>query len=111
MICRHFLHSSEILEVCSQAINLFRVISTYLSPILPQTSAKVAAFLNLENLNWFDISTPLLDHAINKFKPLMTRIEQDKVDAMVEASKEDVAAELGKKPEKKNKKDELWLNP
>jgi len=94
----------EVLAVCTQAINLFRVLMTYLNPILPETSKKCAAFLNIENFAWENINTPLLDHEINKFKPLMQRIEQDKVAAMVEASKEDVAAELGKKPEKDSKK-------
>ena len=86
---------TEVLAVCTQAINLFRVISTYLQPVLPQTAAKVAQFLNLPNLNWNAIAAPMLNLSINKFMPLMKRIEPTQIAAVIEASKEDVAKELG----------------
>lgn len=76
-----------VIDVCSQCINLFRLIMIYLKPVIPETADKSAAFLNAE-LNWDDNIQPLLNHKINKFKPLMTRIDKDKVDAMQEASKE-----------------------
>jgi len=56
-------------------------------------STSVAAFLNVENLNWDARTTPLLDHEINKFKALMNRIEKEKVDAIIEAEKADAEAE------------------
>ena len=77
----------EVHEITSLAINLFRVLMTYLKPVLPEMAGKSEAFLNMDNLNWDDIKNPLLGHKINKFKPLMTRIEDDQIEAMIESSK------------------------
>jgi len=74
--------------VCSMGINLFRQLIIYLSPVLPQMADASSAFLNAPCNVWKDVHTPLLGHEINKFKPLMTRVEEEKVNAMVEASKE-----------------------
>ena len=82
----------EVQDCCSIGINLFRVICTYLAPVLPQVAEDVKAFLNLETLNWDDIKSPLLGHRINKFKPLMQRVEEDKVNAMIEDSKATMAS-------------------
>ncbi|WP_069469891.1 methionine--tRNA ligase [Candidatus Marithrix sp. Canyon 246] len=70
----------ELQAVCSQALNLFRVLMSYLSPILPLMASKVEDFLAAA-LIWKP--EPLLDHSINKFKPLMKRVEQKQVDAMI----------------------------
>lgn len=78
---------TEVQAICTQGINLFRVLMTYLKPILPQTALKSEAFLNNE-LHWHTLSEPLLAHSINKFKPLMTRIEKEQIEAMVEQSTE-----------------------
>jgi methionyl-tRNA synthetase len=80
----------EVQDVCSVGLNLFRVLVTYLKPVLPKLAEASEAFLNIKPLMWNDVSTPLIDHTINKFQPLMTRVEKDKVDAMVEASKENL---------------------
>ena len=87
-------------EICSNGINMFRQLITYLGPILPTMRSKAETFLNSE-LNWRAREDLLAGHAINKFKPLMTRVEMKKIDTMLEASKEAVAQEqqLGKKPE------------
>jgi methionyl-tRNA synthetase len=78
---------TEVQAICTQGINLFRVLMTYLKPILPQTAEKSETFLNSE-LTWHTLATPLLDHSIDIFKPLMTRIEQEHIDAMIEQSTE-----------------------
>jgi methionyl-tRNA synthetase len=78
---------AEVQAICTQGINLFRVLMTYLKPILPQTAEKSEAFLNSE-LSWETLTTPLLGHSIDTFKPLMTRIEQERIDAMIEQSTE-----------------------
>ncbi|MED5510693.1 MAG: methionine--tRNA ligase [Pseudomonadota bacterium] len=83
----------EVQAICTMGINLFRVLIAYLKPVLPKTAEQAEAFLNIGPLNWSDAETPLLGHEINKFKPLMTRIEQDKLDSILEASKESMAAE------------------
>jgi len=79
-------------DVCSVGLNLFRVLVCYLKPVIPTLSKQSEAFLNIESMNWNSITTPLLDHTINKFKPLMTRIEKDHIEAMVEASKQHLTA-------------------
>ncbi len=71
-------------DVCSLGINLFRLLMTYLKPVLPQTTQAAETFLNIETLNWQDRYLPLLKHRINQFTPLMTRLEKDKLDAMLE---------------------------
>ena len=80
----------EVHEVCSMGLNLFRQLIIYLSPVLPIMSEKTRAFLNLEELHWSDAGTPLTAHKINKFKPLMMRVEDDRVQAVIEASREEL---------------------
>jgi len=77
----------EVQDICSQGINMFRAIITYLKPVLPELAAKSEAFLNAGELHWDSISNPLFGTEITKFKPLMTRIEEEKVDGMLEANK------------------------
>ena len=79
--------------VCSTGLNLFRVLMTYLQPVLPAMASDVEAFLNLPAMTWDAIDTPLTGHTINKFKPLMTRVEQEKIDAMLEDSKDSLAGQ------------------
>ncbi|MBT8117674.1 MAG: methionine--tRNA ligase subunit beta, partial [Gammaproteobacteria bacterium] len=78
----------DVQAVCSTGLNLFRVLLTYLQPILPAMAAEAEVFLNLPETRWSAIGEPLTGHRINKFKPLMTRVEQEKIDAMLEDSKE-----------------------
>ena len=75
-------------DVCSVGINLFRVLITYLQPVLPAMAAAAQSFLQLPTMSWRDIEAPLTGHTIDKFKPLMTRVEQEKIDAMLEDSKD-----------------------
>ena len=77
-------------DVCSVGLNLFRVLITYLQPVLPTMATEVESFLNLPALTWDAIDTPLTGHTINKFKPLMTRVEQEKIDAMLEDSRDNL---------------------
>lgn len=77
--------------VCSLALNLFRVLMVYLSPVLPATKAKTETLLNCK-LDWASAQQPLLNHAINPFEPMLARIEPEKIAAMVEASTETLQA-------------------
>ena len=72
--------------VCSLGINVFRALVVYLKPILPAMAAKAEAFLNVQPLCWEDAGSPLLDHEINRFKPLFTRIDRKNVDKIVVAT-------------------------
>ena len=82
----------QVQDVCSVGLNLFRVLATWLQPVLPAMAEQVESFLNLPAMRWDAIEVPLTDHRINKFKPLMTRVEQDKVDAMLEDSKDSLTS-------------------
>ncbi len=79
--------------VYSTGVNLFRVLMTYLKPVLPVMAEKAEAFLNIDALEWNSCAEPLLGHRIEKFKPLMTRVEQDKIDAVLDDAKKALAAE------------------
>ena len=85
----------DVQDLCSLGINLFRVLMLYLKPILPAMAEASEAFLN-DELNWQGEPQPLLGHRIDNFKPLMQRVEKEKVDAMLEASKEALAAASSK---------------
>ncbi|MCG6939895.1 MAG: methionine--tRNA ligase [Thiohalocapsa sp.] len=78
--------------ICTQGLNLFRLLIGWLKPILPGTAEAAEQFLKIPSLTWADLSAPLLGHEIAKFKPLMTRVEPQQVQAMLEASKEDLMA-------------------
>jgi methionyl-tRNA synthetase len=82
----------EVQKICTQGLNMFRLLMTYLKPILPATAEKSETFLNTE-LKWSTIADPLLSHGINKFKPLLTRIEKEQIDAITEASTENMPTE------------------
>lgn len=72
----------QVHNITSLAINLFRVLATYLKPVLPTMAKKVEEFLNIE-LTWQDLEKPLLNHKISKFKPLMKRIEDEQIQELV----------------------------
>ena len=79
---------SDVHSICTMGINLFRLLMTYLKPVLPQMSQAAEQFLNCAPLNWDSIDTPLLNHAINNFQPLMVRVEKEKIEAMLNQNKE-----------------------
>ncbi len=83
---------TELHEICSMGINLFRLLVAYLKPVIPVLAENTEDFLNIESQAWPTEAEakPLLDHEIKKFKPLMTRVEADKIEAIVEASKENL---------------------
>ena len=82
----------EVQAICALGINLFRQLVIFLKPVLPLLAADAEAFLNVAPLTWNDHQTLLSNHQLNEFKPLMTRIDATKVQAMTDASKEDLAA-------------------
>lgn len=82
----------EVKDICSLGINLFRVLMIYLKPVLPALAAQSESFLN-DKLEWPANIKPLQQHTISTFKPLMQRIEKDKVDAMIEEEKKNMPAQ------------------
>ncbi|AMC99891.1 Methionine--tRNA ligase [Halomonas chromatireducens] len=83
----------EVLDICSVGLNLFRQLMVYLAPVVPAMAEEARQFLQLDTLDWHSRHDVLLGHEIAKFKPLMTRVERDRIDAMIEASKEDLVEE------------------
>jgi len=77
-------------QVCSMGIHLFKILVTYLKPVLPKLALKVEQFLNVE-LTWSELSSTLVSHKIESFKALMQRIDMNHVEAMVDASKESLS--------------------
>jgi len=96
----------EVQDICSLGINMFRTLMIYLKPVLPVLAESTANFLN-DELIWDGHKTLLTDHKINKFKALLQRVDMDKVNAMTEASKENLLSkddtEKSPKKEKKTK--------
>ncbi|MBD8622244.1 methionine--tRNA ligase [Pseudomonas sp. CFBP 13727] len=82
----------EVQAVCAVGINLFRQLIIFLKPVLPELAREAERFLNVEPLSWDDHATWLADHRLNPFQALMTRIDPVKVQAMTDASKQDLAA-------------------
>ena len=89
--------------VCSQAINMFRLLAIFLKPILPVTAEKAEEFLGVAPLAWSDCEHLLSGHKINKFKPMLQRIEGKTVAQLVEASAEPAAQTTDNKTAEKNK--------
>ena len=77
----------EVHQVCSLAINLYRILIIYLKPILPAIAIKSESFLNCEPMNWSDIDSPLTNNQLNPFKPMLSRIEDKTVEKLITSSK------------------------
>jgi methionyl-tRNA synthetase len=84
---------AEVLAVCTQGINMFRALMTWLKPVLPALAEKAEQFLG-ETLSWAEPLKFRGGEQINEFQPLMMRVEKDKVDAMTEASKEEASPKI-----------------
>jgi len=76
--------AAEVLAVCTQGINLFRVLMSYLAPVLPQMAEKASAFLNISFAEWEFAATPLFDHPINAYEPLAQRLDPKVVAQLVQ---------------------------
>jgi len=84
--------ADEVLAICTQCINLFRVMMIWLAPVIPDTASRAEAFL-ASPLDRFDrIYQPLLDHSIERFQALLKRVESDQIDRVLEASRESLEA-------------------
>lgn len=71
--------------VCTQGLNLFRVLMTYLAPVLPRVAGQAATFLQAP-ISWAGRAIPLLGSRIATYEPLLVRVNPDAVSRMVEAS-------------------------
>lgn len=79
---------TEVQAVCSMGLNLFRILMTYLKPVLPQMAEQAEIFLQCPPLTWADLDQPLIGQRIATFVPLMMRVEREKIDAMLHETRE-----------------------
>ncbi|MCW4629785.1 MULTISPECIES: methionine--tRNA ligase [Marinomonas] len=86
----------KVQDVCTVALNLFSILATYLKPVMPNMVADAETFLGKE-LTWDNRSELLFGRTVNTFKPLMGRIEQTQIDAMIEEGKEEAQADAAEK--------------
>lgn len=85
--------ADQLRDVCTVALNLFRQLVVYLSPVMPKLAKQTEELLNAPISSWDDTQTPLTGTPVSKFQHLMKRIEDKQVQAMIEDSKEDNAAD------------------
>jgi methionyl-tRNA synthetase len=80
-------------EVCSDALEMFRLLTLYLKPVLPKLAGEIEQFLNIAPLSWSAVATSLLSqHRINAYEHLITRVDGKQIEAMTEANKENLQA-------------------
>lgn len=73
--------------VCTQGLNMFRSLMIYLAPVVPAIAEDARAYLNEETWQWQDAAMPLLGATLPKFKPLLTRVEADQIQRLVDQSR------------------------
>lgn len=83
---------AELQTICSMALQLFRVLAIYLKPVIPQIIERAEAFLQ-DELSWESLNAPLLNHQILPFKALAQRLEPKHIEAIVNETKEQFAAQ------------------
>ncbi len=98
VLAREAGREAEVQAVCTMGLNLFRALMIYLKPVLPAMAEAVESFLDIPPLTWDHLRTPMTDHVINPFRPLMTRVDPARVEAMVADSRQDLAAQPAATP-------------
>ncbi|MFN3161701.1 MAG: methionine--tRNA ligase [Rubinisphaera brasiliensis] len=90
--------AEELREVCTVALNLFRQVVIYLSPVLPRLTEQAGELLSDPLDSWDKSQTPLTNSLVNKFSHMMKRVELEQVEKMIEESREDQAADAAPNP-------------
>jgi methionyl-tRNA synthetase len=84
---------ADLQQVCSDALEMFRLLTLYLKPVLPKLAYEIELFLNIEPLAWDDVDNSMIStHKINAYEHLITRIDPKLLEAMTEANKENLIA-------------------
>ncbi|WP_291993467.1 methionine--tRNA ligase [Candidatus Accumulibacter sp. ACC003] len=92
-LARQPAREGELQAACSNALNLFRLLTILLKPVLPALAAKAEAFLNVAPFVWHDSDTVLAaGHAINAYQHLLTRVDKKQVDALLAANRQSLSA-------------------
>lgn len=79
----------ELHQVCTILLNVFRIIAIYLKPIVPSLVVQIETFLNISALSWVDLDSLILDHKINSYNHLITRVEPTMIDKIIEINKQE----------------------
>jgi len=87
--------ADELRDICTVSLNLFRQLVVYLTPVLPELAQQTGDLLNVPIVSWDENQTPLTGTPVSEFTHLMKRIDEKQVQAMIEESKEDNAADAG----------------
>ncbi len=88
-LAKHEGKEAELLTVCSTAVAMFRDLTIYLAPVLPELSAKAGEMFNFDPLDWKAVAKPLKEgHEIKPYKHLMGRIDPKQIDALMAPPKE-----------------------
>jgi len=98
VLAREAGNEQQVVAICTQGLNLFRLLVAWLTPVIPFTAARAAEFLDSPVDDWQALEQPLLDHPINRFKPLLQRVEESSIEAIIEQSRESLGAANGVAP-------------
>jgi methionyl-tRNA synthetase len=101
-------NDAKLAEVCSVSLNVFRLLTLYLKPVLPSLATAVEQFLAIEPLTWSDADTLLLDHKINPYQHLMQRVDPKQLDALFDGVKDKVS---GSEPKTETKAEAKKIAP
>ena len=87
VLAREKINEKEVIKISSTGMNLFRILNICLEPIIPETTSKIKLYLNLEQDNLENLESSIKNHEIQNFKPLIERIEDEKIENLIEVSK------------------------
>ena len=87
VLAREKVNEKEVIKISSTGMNLFRILNICLEPIIPETTSKIKLYLNLEQDNLENLESSIKNHEIQNFKPLIERIENEKIENLTEVSK------------------------
>ena len=87
VLVKEEINSKEVIKISSTGMNLFRILNICLEPIIPETTSKIKQYLNLTEDNLSKLSTSIKNHEIQNFEPLVERIEDKKIENLIEVSK------------------------
>lgn len=91
VIAKQEEQEDELQQVCSDALEMFRLLTLYLKPVLPKLASEIEVFLNIEALVWTSVEQSLsVGHTIDKYQHLITRVDPKAITAMIEANKENL---------------------
>jgi methionyl-tRNA synthetase len=84
-LAKHAAQAAEVQSICTQGLNLFRVLMIYLQPVLPEMAAQAQRFFQESAWSWDSAASPLLGTTILPYQALATRLDPKAVARLVEA--------------------------